>query len=394
MRTKYVVSWLIPVLLVGGCAETGPVARPVEPHPVAEVTAPPQPAQPVPSAAPAQSAQPAQPTKPTPSVSAVADAPVAAGVPLRWNWGNGQRVTYRLKLEQFAENDTGTLKERSEGGTEFLATFEGADLTDKGAHPVRFTFGELFTHEFNLGVKKDTRSTPIEKGQKDNMRNCALRALVGEGGVALIEANGTIPNVLEMQNAYQGARNRVKNGDIQAWVDQMFKFFNPDNMRFNLSTVFACVPGEERPVGARWESSTFRDSSAGALAFRRVWTLDSIVERDGRRFALLTGVTKVSLPENTGLLSAFYRSTVTRGDGTARVEFDLERGIIARATLETVVEFENVAKPDRDPVKYKPYKQSVRDVMTLTLEGFGDTVKTFEKDPSPGLQGPLEPDAG
>lgn len=353
-----------------------------------------EPAQPVPAPS-APVAVTANPPAPAPVAAPVPPtAPALAASQLRWNWGKGQRATYRFKSEQFAENTVDLLKERSEGGTEFLATFEGADLNDKGAFPVRFTFGELFTHEFNLGVKKDTRSTPIEKGQMDNLRNCALRALIGEGGVALIEPAGSIQNVLEMQDAYQGARKRVKSGDIQAWVDQMYKFFSPDNMRFNLGTAFACVPGEPRPIGSHWTSTGYRDSNAGILTFTHDWTLDSVTDRDGHRIAVISGVTNVTMPANTGLLSAFYKSTITKGSGIAHVEFDVDRGIMTGARLETTIEFDNVARADRDPMKYKPYKQSLRDITTITLEGVGETAKTFTKDPSPDLQGPLEPDAG
>ncbi|HEX2838148.1 MAG TPA: DUF6263 family protein, partial [Phycisphaerales bacterium] len=298
-----------------------------------------------PPVAEAVPAVPAVPVAPAATPEPVVDVtPQAATVPLRWNLGAGQRATYRLKTRQEAENAVEQMKERASGGTEVLATFEGGAADDKGVFPVRFTFGELFTHEFNLGRTKDSRSTPIKEGELDAMRNAALRAMIGEGGVALVEPSGRVQNILEMQAAYQGARGRIKNPDTQGWLDQMYKFFNPDAMRFNLTTMFGCVPGADAKPGDTWTTTSARDSNAGILAFDRVWTLEGVEEKDGRKFATVTGVTRVTLPENTGLLSSFYNTTVTKGEGTARVVFDLSRGMIESARMETTLEFDNKPK--------------------------------------------------
>lgn len=371
MRSKMAVLVGASVCGLASCAEKAPpVAEPVPAEPAAPVAA-------------------AVPPPP------VADAPLqAAAVPLRWNLGAGQRLTYRLKTRQEAENAVEQMRERASGGTEMLATFEGGTPDGAGAFPVRFTFGELFTHEFNLGSTKDSRSTPIKEGELDAMRNAALRAMIGEGGVALVEPSGRVQNILEMQAAYQGARGRIKNPDTQGWLDQMYKFFNPDAMRFNLTTMFGCVPGADSRPGDTWTTTSARDSNAGILAFDRVWTLEGIEEKDGRKFAIVTAATRVSLPENTGLLSSFYNTTVTKGEGTARVVFDLTRGVIESARMETTLEFDNKPKDDRDPYRYKPYRQSMVDVMTLTLEGFGDSAESFEKNMDPDVHGPMEKDGG
>ncbi len=371
MRSKLLMLAGASVCSLAACAEKVP--------PVAEVTTG------VP-AAPAPSAEPPAP--------AADPQPKTVTVPLRWNWSAGQRATYRLKTRQEAENAVEQMKERASGGTEMLATFEGGATDDKGAFSVRFTFGELFTHEFNLGRTKDSRSTPIKEGELDAMRNAALRAMIGEGGVALVEPNGRVQNILEMQAAYQGARGRIKNPDTQGWLDQMYKFFNPDAMRFNLTTMFGCVPGTDAKPGDTWTTTSARESNAGILGFDRVWTLEGVEEKDGRKLATVTGVTRVTLPENTGLLSSFYNTTVTKGEGTARVVFDLSRGVIESARMETTLEFDNKPKDDRDPYRYKPYKQSMVDVMTLTLEGFGDSAKSFERNMDPDVHGPMERDGG
>lgn len=348
-------------------------------------------AQATPAVPPASAAPVTPPENPAQSVEAA--VPVVT-VPLRWNWGAGQRATYRLTTRQEAENAVEQMKERASGGTGMLATLEGGVPDDKGVFPVRFTFGELFTHEFNLGRTKDSRSTPIKEGELDAMRNAALRAMIGEGGVALVEPSGRVQNILEMQSAYQGARGRIKNPDTQGWLDQMYKFFNPDAMRFNLTTMFGCVPGAEAKPGDTWTTKSARESNAGILAFERVWTLEGVEEKDGRKFAIVTGVTRVTLPENTGLLSSFYNTTVTKGDGTARVIFDVSRGVIESARMETTLEFDNTPKDDRDPYRYKPYHQSMVDVMTLTLEGFGDSAQKFERNMDPDVHGPMEKDGG
>jgi hypothetical protein len=350
---------------------------------------PPQPARPAAAPAsapnPAPSTEPAKQPEPTPT-------PQAATGNLRWNWGTGQQATYRLKTEQAAENSVEQMKQRSEGGTEMLATFTGAAPEPSGTVPVAVVLGELSTHEFNLGVTKNSRSTPLKEGQLDSMRNAALRAMIGEGAVALVEPSGNVQNMEGMQSVYQGARGRIKNDDTKAWLDQMYKFFNPDNLRFNLGTAFGVLPGAEKRVGDTWQSRSVRDSNAGFLAFDREWTLESISEEEGRRTATITGTTRVTLPENTGLLSSFDATTVTKGEGTARVTFDLARGVIVSARMETTIEFDN--RPVRDPIKYKPYTQSMTDIMTLTLEGFGDAAKTFTKIADPDVHGPMEPDGG
>lgn len=289
---------------------------------------------------------------------AVAGSATAQQVELRWKFQPGETYFY----EQVQTTETGTpMGEMVQTQTVKLRQ-EVLGLSDDGSADVRVTHdsvsvvidGPMGRQEWDSGSGEPPQDPALQ----------AMAQLVGASFEMNVAENGVVNEISGMEALLERMSGAIPGGDPAARAAataMLEEMFGEEGMRALMQQGMQAFPEEAVSPGAEWQREMRLPLPFGEMRFEYLYTLREVVSDGGSQIAMIdVGGSIGELEAESGHPMASMMS-FSDGELNGDLEFDIDRGLIVRASLTSTVD-----------VSFADQATTMRSLHEMRLVGGGD----------------------